>query len=352
MRNYTIPNLGRVLHIAVLLYGTLFSCALCYGGDESRRSSPLTFIHVSDTHLCKLDGLDRRFIEKRKQYGQGYGVWKRFLETVPRKVKADAVAITGDLIDFYEAQTGNGTMRAEEIRSFAKLVRSSSLPLWLALGNHDLGSYWFEGDDYLNGRHNTQKARAAWIRNVPCFENGTWYSLIRRIGAANYRMIFLENGYREDGIPGDLVDQTQLAWLQWQLAQGKEDTNIILMHIPLPVGDTNGDGIRFSPPPGGWPFPDTYQRGLMRVLNENPSVVALLVGHQHRNVIEDIPFPAGHRITQIQTGNLQVDPKNWRVVRLTENEVSVSSPGSSEETAWNAPSRLSLRKHGPKEITP
>jgi hypothetical protein len=100
------------------------------------------------------------------------------------------------------------------------------------------------------------------------------------------------------------------------------------------VGDTNRDGIRFNPPPPGWPFRDTYQRGLMKILNENSSVAALFVGHQHRNVIEDMPFPAGHRITQIQTGNLQVDSDNWRVVTLSEQEIRVSAPGSGETTAW------------------
>jgi 3',5'-cyclic AMP phosphodiesterase CpdA len=243
------------------------------------------------------------------------------------------VVITGDLLDFYEAPAEKGAMRAGEVEAFAQLVRSSAVPLWLVAGNHDLSSYWFQGTEFMSGRHNAQQARATWIRNVRGFENGTWYSLIRRVGKTTYRLLFLDNAYGAD-VPGDLADQAQLSWLNWQLAQGKGDTNLIFMHIPLTVGDTNGDGVRFSAPPPGWPFPDTYQRGLMKILNENPSVVALFVGHQHRNVIEDMPFPAGHRITQIQTGNLQVDSGNWRVVSLTEKEMSVSAPGSSNTKAW------------------
>ena len=126
------------------------------------------------------------------------------MDSVPRKAKTDAVVITGDLVDFYEAQASDATMRSGEIEAFAKLVRSSSIPAWLVIGNHDLSSYWFQGSEYLNGRHNAQKARSAWIRKVPCFENGTWYSIVRQIGKTTYRLIFLENGYQEDGVPGDL----------------------------------------------------------------------------------------------------------------------------------------------------
>ncbi len=310
---------------------------------REQRAPALTLVHISDIHVCNLAGLDSRFIEKRKHFGKGQETLRGFLESVPAKAQADAVVITGDLLDFYEAQAGDGAMRSGEVEAFAQLVRSSSIPLWPVVGNHDLTSYWFEGVEFLNGQHNAQQARAAWIRNVRGFENGTWYSLVRRVGSTTYRLIFLDDGYG-DLDEGDLADPAQLAWLNWQLAHGKGDTNLIFMHIPVTVGDTNGDGVRFNAPPPGWPFPDTYQRGLMKALNENPSVAALFVGHQHRNVIEDIPFPAGHRITQIQTGNLQMDPNNWRVVRLTEEEVSVSAPGSGDTKVWEAPSRLPERK--------
>jgi len=315
--------------------------------EKPKRAPALTLIHVSDTHICKLEGLDSRFIEKRRHFGEGQEILKRFLNSVPRKAKADAVVITGDLVDFYEAQTSNGALRSGQIEAFSKLVRSYSIPLWLTTGNHDLSSYWFEGPDFLNGRQDAQKARAAWIRNIPCFENGTWYSVVRRVGATAYRLIFLENGYQEGRVPGDLVDKTQLAWLNWQLSRGKGETNILFMHVPLPVADTNGDGVRFNEPPAGWPFPDTYQNGLMKALNENPSVAAIIVGHQHHNVIEEMPFPAGHRITQVQTGNLQTDPASWRVIRLMEDEISVSAPGSVDLKAWKAPSRLSARTGNP-----
>lgn len=337
---------NRAPRLLALLFVWLCTCSLSRADDEPQQAPALTLVHISDTHVCNLAGLDSRFIEKRQHFGKGREVLTLFLESVPGKTGADAVVITGDLTDFYEAQASDGTMRSGQIEAFAELVGSSPVPVWLTPGNHDEASYWFDGTQYLNGQHNAQKARAAWTRNLPCFKHGTWYSIIRRVGKATYRLIFLDNAFQQDGVPGDLLDRTQAAWLEWQLRQGRDDTNMIFMHVPLPVADTDGDGVRFNEPPAGWPFPDTYQRGLMKILNENPSVVAIFVGHQHSNVIENIPFPAGHRITQIQTGNLQVDANSWRVVRLTEDEVSVSAPGSGSQRIWKAPSRLSERSTG------
>ena len=338
------------LPISSLVCLCLASSPVSSAGQDRQRAPELTFVHISDIHVCNLAGLDSRFVERRKHFGNGPETLRRFLESVPAEAQADAVVITGDLLDFYEAPAGDGVTRAGEVESFAQLVRASPIPLWLVTGNHDLSSYWFQGAEFLSGQHNAQQARAAWIRNVRGFENGTWYSLIRRVGKTTYRLIFLDNSYGAD-VPGDLSDRAQLAWLNWQLAHGKGDTNLIFMHIPLTVGDTNGDGIRFNVPPSGWPFPDTYQRGLMKILNENPSVAALFVGHQHRNVIEDMPFPAGHRITQIQTGNLQVDSGNWRVVRLTEDEIGVSAPGSSDTRVWRTRSRQSQRQENQGQVT-
>ncbi|RPI27740.1 MAG: hypothetical protein EHM61_07480 [Acidobacteria bacterium] len=313
-------------------------CARPGVAQEPKPAPVLTLIHISDTHVCNLAGLDSRFIEKREQFGNGRETLKRFLNSVPETAEADAVVVTGDMLDFYEAQTSVGGVRSGEIEAFGELVRSSSIPFWLVLGNHDLSSYWFEGTEYLNGRHNAQQARLSWIRNLPCFENGTWYSRMHRIGKTTFRLIFLENGFQAGGESGDLVDESQLAWLNWQLKQGGgEVVNLLFMHVPLTVGDTNGDGVRFNRPPEGWPFAETYQRGLMKTLNDHPSILAVFVGHQHQNVIEGMPFPAGHRITQIETGNLQVNPKSWRVIRLTEDQISVSAPGSMTEEACRIP---------------
>lgn len=321
-----------------------FAVWLCFarvsaaGGQEMEKAPELIFLHISDVHVCNLTGLDSRFAEKRKHYGNGPETLKHFLKTIPAQTNAAAVAITGDLVDFYEAQTAGGTMRAGEVEAFGEIARSSPVPLWLVPGNHDVSSYWFDGAALRYGQHHAQQARSAWIRNVRGFETGTWYSLVRKVGKTTYRLIFLDNAYPA-AVEGDLADPAQLNWLEWQLAQGKGDTNLVFMHIPLTVADTNGDGVRFNTPPAGWPFPDTYRRGLMKILNGNPSVAALFVGHQHRNVVEDMIFPAGHRITQIQTGNLQADPGSWRVVKLTEEEVVVSNPGSSGAIAWRIRAR-------------
>ena len=53
----------------------------------------------------------------------------------------------------------------------------------------------------------------------------------------------------------------------------------------------------------------------------------MFVGHNHENIIEGIPFPSGHKITQIETAAFGQDPNNWRVIKFTENNVLIYAAG-------------------------
>ena len=57
---------------------------------------------------------------------------------MPEQVGADALVITGDLIDFYEGETVEGTLRAGQIEPFTALLSQSKIPVWMTLGNHDI----------------------------------------------------------------------------------------------------------------------------------------------------------------------------------------------------------------------
>ena len=138
----------------------------------------------------------------------------------------------------------------------------------------------------------------------------------------------MDDAYRVTDDPsGCLWDRPQLDWLANDLNQSPGRRAILFFHIPLPVGDTNGDGVSFPAPPKGWPFPDTYKKGIFKILNEHPSVVVAFVGHNHKNVIEDILLPAGHKFTQVETGAFAANPANWRAITLTDHTVAISKPG-------------------------
>ena len=288
-----------------------------------------TILHLTDTHLCQLDRYHPTLIEKRKHYGKGHDPLKRVLTVQTRKIGADAVVVTGDVVDFYEGTTAKGDLRAGQIEYFAPLAGRAHVPLWLVLGNHDISTHAVnEKAESKTAQLRAQMARAAWIRQIRCFREGTYYYRDVQVGAASWRLYFLDNAYRLTGDPaGNLWDRPQLDWLENELNQLSGRKAILFFHIPLPVGDTNGDGVSFPPPPKGWPFPDSYEKGVFKILNEHPSVVAAFVGHNHKNIIEDIPLPSGHKITQVETGAFAAAPTNWRAITLTENAVAISKPG-------------------------
>jgi len=287
----------------------------------------VTIVHISDTHICELADYHPVIAEDRQHYGSSFGPLKKFFNTVPKKLEADIVVLTGDIIDCYEAETTDGKMVAGQVEKFIELYNLCPVPLYMVLGNHDIFTYSIEQDLIKESQHNSQQARAAWIRNISCFKNGTYYARTYKVGATKYRLIFLDDGfYLKDSQMGNLWDVQQLDWLNYQLGQSKDEKVILFMHICIPVGDTNKDGVCFSKPQG-WPFKDTYEKGIMKILNTSPSIIAAFVGHNHRNIIEDIPFPAGHKITQIETAAFGLDPNNWRIVELKEDNITVYRQG-------------------------
>ena len=58
--------------------------------------------------------------------------------------------------------------------------------LYMTLGNHDITSYPREGYH----QNIAAEARATWIKNVPCFSKGTYYSRLYDVGSTTYRFIF------------------------------------------------------------------------------------------------------------------------------------------------------------------
>lgn len=269
----------------------------------------LKVIQISDTHICNLEGYHAQFAESRQHYGSGAAPLRNFLETVPRNLGADAVVITGDLVDYYDAETSDGQMLAAQIEQFYPLYDSSPVPVLLALGNHDIASYWIREAD--GSKEETQvkavKARAAWIRNYSCFQQGTYYSRDYRVAGKRFRFLFLDNGYSLKS-EGAILDKTQLDWLNYQVSEAGDDPVILFSHKYLPVGDKNGDGVAFGKADTSWPDEASCRNGLLKTLNERHNIVAMFVGHGHKNVIEVIEFPSGHQVVQSETGAFARDP--------------------------------------------
>ncbi len=290
-------------------------------------SGTLSVVQITDTHLCVLDGYDPEFVNRRQSFGNGITPLRSFLETVTERTAAEAVVVTGDLIDYYEAETAAGPLRAAQIEQWLPLAQSCPVPLFLTLGNHDLTSYWFQESESTirSSQSRARHARAAWIRNLSCFRQGTYYVRTFNAGPTRYRFLFLDNGHSLTD--GELIDSVQLDWLIYQLGLAGNDPVVVFMHRYLAVPDLNGDGVAFSQKPDVTVDETTCSKGFLKALNDHANVQALFVGHGHRNVSEWIPFPRGHRVLQTETAAFAASPQNWRLLEFTEDQILVHFPG-------------------------
>lgn len=291
----------------------------------------LTLLHISDTHISFAANYHPVLDSIRAPKNCDPALLDRFLQEMPQKVDADLVVHTGDMVDFYEAETReqNDTFLATQIEQFAALVHAAPVPLLMVLGNHDVSSYWIKEQERSLGAYqlHAPAARAAWIRNIPCFRDGLYYHRTCQVAHTRYHFIFLDNGY--DLKNGSFLDKAQLDWLDHELSQTGKEPVIFFMHRFLPALDYNRDGSAFSPAAASVLNDSTCAAGFLRICNEHTNIQLFLVGHGHGRKSENIPFPGGHTILQLITGGFVNDANNWRIVKCTANGLHISAPGSS-----------------------
>jgi 3',5'-cyclic AMP phosphodiesterase CpdA len=295
------------------------SLGLFLSGNILAQTDTLSFLHITDTHIISdLAFYHPGIVEGRKHYGEGNEPLKHFLQTMPEKTNCDFVAITGDLIDFFEAQTGDGKMLGFQAEQFARLIDGSPVPVFATLGNHDIAAYSWPEDKRESSQTMVERARATWSKNLECFKNGTYYSRLVEVDGKKYRLIFLDNGYNsflpEEDIVTPYIDKPQLHWLEDQIQQSEDDTEIIFMHIPVVPANREDE-----------PACELYS-----VLAKYMSPRMILAGHNHKNAIRDFSSVENMKITQVQTGAFGRSVENWRLISLTNNKILVSYPGNKD----------------------
>ena len=283
------------------------------------QTDTLSFMHISDLHvLFNLDVYQQNLAQSRKHFGQGIEPLKHFLQTMPEKTHSKFIVATGDLVDFFEGETKKGEMLDFQIEQFSRLLGSANVPVFLNLGNHDISSYSWKDTIRASSQNHAGIARATWIRNLASFKDGTYYSRVFEVNGTTYRLIFLDNGYNtvHQGENSVLpyIDKAQLHWLEDQLTQSANDIEIILMHVPFTAVVAR---------PGS-------SSELYNVLAKNPSAKLILDGHNHKNIIQRFISTGDKKMVQVQTGSFGQNIENWRLIRLTKNQILVSFPGKTE----------------------
>lgn len=276
----------------------------------------VSFLHVSDIHLIfNLDILQKDLAQNREHYGFGVTPFENFLQNAPQESGADFVVVTGDLIDFYEGEIKNNEMFGSLVEQFGQLLHKNNIPVYATLGNHDITEYSWGDSTRLSTQKVAGAARATWIRNVPCFQNGTYYSRIYPVGKTTYRLIFLDDGFNLFEGKGNYevpyIDKAQQNWLEEQFDASADDVEIVIMHIPIKQGVS-----------------DVQENSIYAVLSDQPSLKMILAGHNHRNIITQFNVE-NSSFYEVQTAAFATDREAWRIIRLTENDIIVSAPGKS-----------------------
>ncbi|NMC36982.1 MAG: hypothetical protein GYA41_01520 [Bacteroidales bacterium] len=295
----------------------------------------VTFIQITDTHYSNLTGYHPVFVRERIWFSRSAGLLSGFLKTVPEKHDADFIVVTGDNIDFYEAETTTGSMLGTQIEQYSEFIGNNGIPIYLVLGNHDLTSYRVTSDsNTTNNQLKAGKARSIWMRNFDCFREGTYYSRTFKVDTVDFRLIFLDNSYYatqevSDGVMQFVMDPYQLLWLNNELQASPDDVELIFMHMPLPFAKASDKDIPVEQL-SEYTSKSKYYT-LLNVLDSNKAYARIIfAGHRHFNSINNYTLRDGGTITQVMTGALSYDPGAWRIVKLTADKVIISYPGNPE----------------------
>lgn len=110
----------------------------------------LTFIHAADLHLGRpFSGLEKSDPELGSRFRKaGYTAWERIVQAALDR-KADFVTLAGDVFD-----SSNPSVRARvAFRDGVQQLHDASIPVFLALGNHDSLAVFPEALRSLPGLH-------------------------------------------------------------------------------------------------------------------------------------------------------------------------------------------------------
>ena len=268
------------------------------------------FVQLSDIHIAKFKTAHPGMAKELAVKKDGVAHFFKALETVRRDVAPSFILITGDLSDAYGYEGADGQMVYGQFDVFKSIFDRSPIPIYPALGNHDITQYHVApGKPKADGEQSiAADARREWRRLIPNFHDGTYYTFRKKAGGTDYLFLMLDDG---DGphLNGGYV-AAELGWIKEQIAAHPHEAIILVMHIPLAGSDF-------------WP-------GLKPVLADAPNVVLSIAGHRHTDGIEDVDLGT-RKLTEVRTAALFLSEGNWRKFRLRDDRIEIYATGKKDQ---------------------
>ena len=209
----------------------------------------LHVMHISDTHL----GL---FVDGRHAYEryEAYVLLANALRDV------NAVFITGDCVD-----VGSDL---DSLKLFYSMTNQIRRPTFIVPGNHDWAQV-FSYNDFRYKFYGVYIGRKHWVRSI-----------------GNITLVGLNTG--SEGY----LDTAELKWLSKTLNSSRERAVVLLFHYPIfnEPGRFRGShkdlGPLISHLYSSWRdhLKDSL-KPLLKLIDENPNVVAVFAGHIHRDAV-------------------------------------------------------------------
>ena len=271
------------------------------------------FLQLTDTHVTDLSGVAQPLATARDHFRHTGDELAKFLAGPTRPPGSEFVLITGDLIDGFSFAAGDGRRVFGQIDAFRRAIGTSRVPVFLLLGNHDLTHYGLSAaakpaaDQAYAG-----EARAAWVTAFPCFRSGTYYAIEKQVGAMQYVILNLDNGYSAAGSqdpPAFRMAHEQLYWLRRQTETHAGATVIVALHVPLGI--------------------DEGSQAIKRAMSGARNIALILAGHNHKDGIEDVALGESVAV-QVRTAAFGYGVNNWRRIRLHPDRIEVFATGKQD----------------------
>ena len=276
----------------------------------------LDFVHISDSHLADLADARPELAKMRAHPNAAGAALRAVLARVAKPPSPAFIMLTGDIVDAWCFDGPSGSSVYGQIRLFKSIQDSSKVPLFLALGNHDIECYRYDQEKkgLVGDQSVAPQARRDWSRTFQCFRRGTYYEFSKKVGRVTYRFLVLDNG---DAGKNAQYTEAQLKWFRKQLASRGRDPIVVVMHVPFLDRD--------------------FFAQMKAAIAGNPRVVLALTGHRHTDEIEDIDLGGGRRLVQVITPGLRAGDDKWRLVRLFEDRIQIYAAGEAGKVVRTIP---------------